>query len=390
MSGKESKVRRYPATRIADVESLLFGDVHLVVIHNENGEKGVGQSANWAYPSAVHEVVKTFREYLIGRDPFQIERHWQHLYRMGAFRGADLSAAVSAVDIALWDLKGRLLEVPVWELLGGRYRDHIPLYCIVGGATPEELAKASRWALAEGFSAVKFDPLPTGYQDMGLSKLIAEASRRTEAVRDEIGEKADLILEIHRKLTPLMASPLLAALDRFLPLFIEDPVQIDSIHVQGDVARKSPSPNGNGERLHSLWEFRELLEHGGSQYVRLDLGLAGGISHCKKIAALAEAYSSTVVSHNWLGPVLTAASIQLDAVIPNFLIQEYLPIADERPENNGLFQQWPRREGGIIRVPEAPGIGVELAATPSATVKFLDYELYDIPLRKDGSVAFAV
>ena len=148
--------------KIEEVESLLLGGAHFVRITTDQGLVGLGQSACWAYPEAVDAVIGTFRGYLLGQDPHQIERHWQHLYRMGPFRGSVLSGAVSAVDIALWDLKGQALQAPIWELLGGKYRDRIRLHLLMGGATPEEVHANALSAAAEGFTAIKFDPIPTG------------------------------------------------------------------------------------------------------------------------------------------------------------------------------------------------------------------------------------
>src|SRR6266704_1973301 len=146
--------------KITEVESLLLGGAHFVRITTDNGQVGLGQSACWAYPEAVDAIVHTFRGYLIGQDPRQIERHWQHLYRMGPFRGSVLSGAVSAVDIALWDIKGQIYQAPIWELLGGKYRDRVRLHLLMDGGTPEEVHARAKAAAAEGFTAVKFDPLP--------------------------------------------------------------------------------------------------------------------------------------------------------------------------------------------------------------------------------------
>src|SRR5579863_9048649 len=159
--------------RIADVESLVIGASHLVRVITDTGLVGLGQSACWGYPAAVHEVIQTFRAYLLGQDPRRIEHHWQYLYRMAPFRGSVLSGAVSAVDIALWDIKGQWLQVPIWEILGGKCRDKVRLHLLMEGGTPEEIAAQARAALAEGFTAIKFDPLPAGFQDMTLAAVIA-------------------------------------------------------------------------------------------------------------------------------------------------------------------------------------------------------------------------
>src|SRR5439155_25851 len=139
----------------------------------------------------------------------------------------------------------------------------------------------------------------------------------------------DVIIEMHRKLTPLQALPVSEACGQFRPLFVEDPIQIDSIQSQAEIARRLTVPFANGERLHTIWEFRELLVAGGSQYLRPDVGLAGGLTHVKKIAALAESFHAAVVTHNFLGPVLTAASVHLDVSIPKFVVQEYSKVDED-------------------------------------------------------------
>ena len=192
--------------------------------------------------------------------------------------------------------------------MGGRCRDKIRLHLLMGGDTPDEVASRASAAAEEGFTAVKFDPLPLGYQDMTQARLIRSARELVAAARGAVGDDVDIIVEIHRKLTPMVAVALGEALVEFRPLFYEDPIQIDSIMSQGEIAQRITLPVANGERMHTIWEFRELLAHGGPQYVRPDVGLAGGLTHCKKIAAVAESYHCAVVTHNYLGPILTAAS----------------------------------------------------------------------------------
>lgn len=374
--------------KIADVESLVLAGGQFVRITTEDGLVGVGQTACWGYPSAVQEIVRSCREYLIGQDPRRIEHHWQYLYRMAPFRGSALSGAVSAIDIALWDLKGQQLQVPIWELLGGRCRERIRLHLLMGGETPQQLATNARQAVRAGFTALKFDPIPSGFADLTLQGLVEAVAERVAAVRDTVGKDADLIIELHRKLTPLQAIPVAEALARFQPLFIEDPIQIDSIQSQAEIARRLSCALANGERLHTIWEFRELLVAGGAQYVRPDLGLAGGLTHCKKIAAIAESFHAAVVTHNFLGPILTAASVHLDVSIPNFLVQEYTT-ADEDLWASA-FPGTLRRVGGYLEVPEAPGLGVRLDQARLATIERRLWDPRRVPLRHDGSVALAV
>jgi galactonate dehydratase len=374
--------------KIEHVESLVLGDVHLVRIVTEDGKVGLGQSGCWGYPSAVHAVVETFRRALLGHDVDAIEHIWHYVYRMAPFRGSVLSAAVAAVDIALWDLKAQRYGVPIWQLFGGKVRDRIRLHLLLTGADPAAILESARAAVAEGFTAVKFDPLPATYHDMTQARLIRDTVELTAAVRDLVGPDVDLIIELHRKLTPLQAAPLLEALVPFHPLFVEDPIQIDSISSQGALALRSPVPLGGGERLHTIWEFRELLAQGGAQYVRPDIGLAGGLSHCRKIAAIAEAYHAAVVTHNCLGPLLTAASVHLDAAIPNFVVQEYT-LLDETPSLS-FFQTAVRRVGGYLSLPDVPGLGVIFDESAAGEVRVVGREVTVIPLRSDGSVAFSV
>lgn len=373
--------------KIESVESLRIGESHVVRIRTDSGITGIGQSACWGYPDAVASIVDVFKPWLVGQDPFRIEHIWQYLYRMGPFRGSVLGAAVSALDIALWDIKGKHFDAPVWELLGGKCRDKVRLHLLMGGNTPDDIVIRARQAVADGFTAVKFDPLAEGFADMTLDRLIKSTVDNVAAARETVGPDVDVILEIHRKLTPMNAIALAEALTQFNPMFYEDPIQIDSIASQSEIAQRITVPLANGERVHTIWEFRELLAYGGSQYVRPDLGLAGGLTHCKKIAAIAESYHSAVVTHNYLGPILTAASVHLDTSIPNFIVQEYTK-ADEAP-HNAIYKTALKREGGYITVPEAPGIGVELDEDLLASSSSSDRDL-TIPLRVDGSVAYSV
>jgi galactonate dehydratase len=380
---------KYQRMQIERVESLNLGGLHFVEITTDTGLSGLGQSACWAYPMAVDAIIAAFRGYLLGQDPRRIEHHWQHLYRMGPFRGSVLGAALSAVDIALWDIKGQFHQAPIWDLLGGSCRNRIRLHLLIlGDFGPEAIAAKVAEGMNQGFTAVKFDPIPVSAGDMALAQLVHEVTERVAAAREAAGRNVDLILEFHRRLTPLQALPVIEAVNRFHPLFTEDPIQIDSIVSQADLARRITAPIGNGERLNTIWEFRELLAHGGTQYLRPDLGLAGGITHCKKIAAIAESYHAAIVSHNFLGPVLTAASAHLDAAIPNFVVQEYSMI-DEGP-SAAAYTSSLQREGGYLLLPEQPGLGVRVDRHTDLWLSPYLTPLHETPLRADGSVAYSV
>ena len=374
--------------KIDKIESFFIGNGYVIRIHTDTGISGVGQTACWGYPEAVDSIINTFKKYLIGQNPLRIEHHWQYLYRMGPFRGTALSGAISAVDIALWDIKGKHFGVPIWELLGGNCRDKIRLHLLGGGGTPETMYEAAKAAVEEGFTALKFDPLVGSFQDMGVDRLVKTARDLVAAAREGGGPDLDLIVEVHRKLTPMNSILLESALAPFNLYFIEDPIQIDTITTQGELAKRMTTPLAIGERNVSIWEFREILEAGGPQYVRPDVGLAGGITHCKKIAALAEAYHSAVVTHNFLGPLITAASLHLDTSIPNFITQEYTK--GDESEAFAVYKVAYQREGGYIPIPEAPGLGIELDDSLIEQTPYQPMNTGTTLLREDGSVAYAV
>ena len=374
--------------KIDKIESFFIRNGYVIRIHTDTGISGVGQTACWGYPEAVDKIINTFKKYLIGQNPLRIEHHWQYLYRMGPFRGTALSGAISAVDIALWDIKGKHLGVPIWELLGGNCRDKIRLHLLGGGGTPETMYEAAKAAVEEGFTALKFDPVVGNFQDMAVDRLVKTARDLVAAAREGGGPDLDLIVEVHRKLTPMNSIVLESALAPFNLYFIEDPIQIDTITTQAELAKRMTTPLAIGERNVSIWEFREILEAGGPQYVRPDVGLAGGITHCKKIAALAEAYHSAVVTHNFLGPLITAASLHLDTSIPNFVTQEYTK--GDESEDFAVYKVAYQREGGYIPIPEVPGLGIELDDSLIEQNPYQPMNTGTTPLREDGSVAYAV
>lgn len=351
--------------RIDKVEGLLIGSDllganYVVRITTDTGITGVGQSGAWGFPDATQQIVEQYAGYLVGQDPLRIEHIQQTLYRMRPFRGNLVSGALSAIDIALWDIKGKHYGAPVWDLLGGKVRDKVRLHLLLEGGTPDEIHRNAKIAAEQGFTALKYDPLQSGYQDQTLARLIEGARDMAAAARDAVGLDVDLIFELHRKLTPMQGLVVAEALAEFRPLFIEDPIQIDSIMLQGELAKRFSFPLANGERMNTIWEFRDLLAAGGPQYVRPDLGVAGGITQVKKIAAVAESYHSALVTHNFQGPLITAAAIHVDVSIPNFITQEYLQLDESPRPADAVFRTACKRVGGYIPAPEVPGIGVTL------------------------------
>ena len=381
--------------RIASVEVLgvgceLTGEHTFVRLTTDTGSTGLGQSAGWGYPKGVAGVLQEMTPLLIGADPFRIEHLWHLAYRARPFRGNLLSAAVSAIDLALWDIKGKAVELPVWELLGGRTRDRVRLHVLVGGGTPDEIVSSVNWAVEEGFTAVKFDPLVHDYEEFSTAKLVASVTAMAAAAREAGGDEVDLIFELHRKLDPARAIVVCAALAQFHPLFIEDPIQIDSIETQAEIGRRIAAPVAMGERLGSIWEFSELLSHNVPIVVRPDVGLAGGLSACRKIAAIAAARHCGVSPHNFLGPGLTAPTLHLCTTIQNLVTMEYLPLDEDMTSSSAAFDTAVVRNGGYCEIPEAPGLGVSLVDDHALVAPVVERPFSkDGLLRWDGSVSSA-
>jgi len=371
--------------KITEVSAHHHGNALLVAVHTDSELIGVGESGCWAYPEAVGQVVATFAEHLVGTEVSRIEHHWHMMWRMGPFRGAVIGAAVSAIDAALWDIAGQRHGVPTHQLLGGPYRDRIRLHRAVGGADADALGEAARAAAAEGFTALKFNVTDTEV-DGSVNELVADAVARTTAVRDATDGRVDLIVEIHRSLTPQQVPAVLDALRPLRPLFVEDPIQIDTIDVQTGLLAHGLTL-GLGERWQSPWEVREALAAHGPFVVRSDVNMAGGITAARKIAAIAEASHAQVSWHNWLSPVSDAATLTVDAVIPNLLTHEHFPAG--LAVSDAIETDW-RVDDGHMLPPSTPGLGVRVAFDRLGHIDYLGRPLHEIPLRRDGSVAFAM
>jgi galactonate dehydratase len=378
------------SAEVVGVGCELTGQHTFVQITTESGITGLGQSGGWGYPQGVAGVIEELLPLLVGADPFRIEHLWHLSYRARPFRGNLLSAAVSAIDLALWDIKGKALELPVWELLGGRTRDRVRLHVLVGGGTPDEIVSSVNWAVEEGFTAVKFDPLVRGSENLSMAQLVSSACAMAAAAREAGGDEIDLIFELHRKLDPANAIVVCNALAQFHPLFIEDPIQIDSIEAQAQLGKHIASPIALGERLSSIWEFNELLSHEVPILVRPDVGLAGGLTGCLKIAAIAEAHHCGVAPHNFLGPGLTAPTLHLCTAIPNLVTMEYLPPDDDRTSSPAVLDTAVVRDGGYCKVPETPGLGLTLVPDHARVAPVVERPFSNEGLlRTDGSVAAA-
>ena len=333
-------------------------------IETDAGITGLGEAGNWGYLDATTAVIRKYEGYLLGRDPFRIEDTGQNLLRASYFRGSVIMSAISAIDIALWDIKGKALGAPVYELLGGRTRDKVRVYASPMArpdSSPEVMAERYRELKAQGFTAAKVmvggPPAPG---EEGFAARVGAAVRKVALCREAVGEDFDLILEVHRGMTLPEAVAFGRAVERYRPMVLEDPVPPDNCDTMAAVADKVNIPIATGERFISLREFQMLIARHGADYLRPDVCAIGGITTAKKVAALAEANDLLVIPHNPLGPVSTAACLQLCAAIPNLGIQE-LPGFCLNGAEDRMVKQPLRVEDGYLLLPDAPGIGVELA-----------------------------
>jgi galactonate dehydratase len=297
--------------------------------------------------------------------------------------------ALSALDIAMWDIAGKHFGVPVHQLLGGKTRDKARVYYHVFGDTREKLVQGIKDAKAKGFTAVgHLTPFLDESRDVPYFKThaakISDAIDTVGAYRDAVGNEVDLCIEIHRRLTPAEAISLGRGIEEFHPFFYEDPILPENFDAMEQVARHINIPIATGERLHTIHEFEMLLKRDAVQYVRPDVCMVGGITHAKKIAALAEAHYVGVVPHNPLSPVSTAACLQIAACIPNFALQEY-PLGEGESPKTEIVTSAVRQEGGYLIVPDAPGIGVELADDAAERHPFTP-RVVATRLHADGSV----
>ena len=350
--------------KITSVKAVPVDRYLFARIDTDEGISGLGESGAWGYLEASEAAINKFGRYLVGQDPLRIEHHWQYMYRFSHFRGAAIMGAISALDIAMWDIAGKHFNVPVHQLMGGRTRDKARVYYHVFGDTKEALIQGVKDAKEQGFTAVgHLTPFLDEERDVPFFKThvdkMRDAIETVGAYREAVGDDVDLCIEIHRRLTPAEAVVLARGIEQFHPFFYEDPILPENFDAMGLVAQNISIPIATGERLHSIHEFEMLLTRGAVQYVRPDVCMAGGLTHSKKIAAVAEAHYVGVVPHNPLSPVSTAACLQLAACIPNFAIQE-LPTGEHEPPKSDIVKSAVEVEDGFLIVPDTPGIGVEL------------------------------
>lgn len=326
--------------------------------------------------AAVRELME---RYVLGMDISRVEDVWQVLYRGGFYRGGPiLMSALAGIDQALWDLKGRALGTPIYELLGGPCRDRVRVYRWVGGDEPEEAAEEARAQVKAGFTALKMNVAGKLHPLEGPARIRGVVARIAR-VREAVGEGVDLALDFHGRVSPALAPRLVRSLDELSPFFYEEPVLPPLVPRLRYLKALTAVPLAFGERLYSRWDFAPFLEAGVLDIAQPDLSHAGGISECRRIAALAETYGALVAFHCPLGPIALAASIQVAAAIPNFLIQETslgihynegVELTDYLSDP-GLFTL----EGGYIPVPRGVGLGIEVdeGAVRAASARKTDW-----------------
>jgi len=368
--------------KITDVKVIPVNRFLFVEVHTDEGIVGLGESGCWGFLDASAEAVRSFATYLIGQDPLRIEHHWQYMYRSFHFRGAAIMGALSAIDIALWDIAGKYYNTAVYNLLGGKCRDKARVYYHVGGSTIDEMISNLKEAKAKGFTAVGHLS-PFLDEDRGApyyethAQKIGNAIERVRMYRETVGDEVDLCIEIHRRLKPAEAIALARGIEKYHPFFYEDPTTPDNFDSMALIAEHIDIPIATGERFHTPQEFAQLIRRNAVAYVRPDVCMCGGITGAKKIAALAEASDIMVVPHNPLSPVSTAACTQIAACIPNFALQEYpgddrvsateryighkIEKGEDQFRQRDVVKKTFTCENGFLMIPDSPGIGVELA-----------------------------
>lgn len=379
---KISAIKPYPA-RVGIRNQML------VKVETDQGVSGWGESGLSGREKAVTGAVEHYREFLIGRDPMQIGRIWQELYRSQYFEGGRvLQAAISAIDIALHDIKGKVLGVPVYDLLGGKQRDRIPTFASTGDELEGDAAiDRARELMAQGWQAVRFFPAGQSSKDIFEPReSIGPTARMLNMARELLGGDVALGVDYHHRLSVAEAASFCARLERGVLDFLEEPIRDETPEAYESLRRMTDIPFAIGEEFSSKWQFLPYVERGIHQFNRLDVCNVGGLTEAMKVAGWSEAHYVDLMPHNPLGPVCTAATIHLAAAVPNFAWAETR--APERKlgfDNAEIFPLQPRLEGAHYPVCDLPGLGVEVN---EAAVAAQSLQFWEAPhlTRRDGSV----
>lgn len=357
--------------RISDVKVFpIWGgnrNYLVVKIETDAGIYGIGESGLTWCEMAVKEIVLALREKLIGQDPTRKEHLWQVMFRGGFFPGAHaLSAAISAIDIALWDIQGKALGVPVYELLGGLCRDKVVCYTHCGGDGPaggsrlkagsyEDLVDQARGRMEKGWKFIRWG-LPHEGNLLEPQRAVRKCIEQFRVLREALGDDVELLCDVHTRLDPPEAIALCRAVEQYRPFFIEDPLRSENQASYRMLRQHVAVPLGVGEHYTSKWEFRELIEEDLINYARIDVCLVGGLTEARKVAGWCETHYIDLAPHNPLGPVSTAACLQLSLASSNFGVQELPNLPGMLSDIFPVQVEW---ENGYLLPPNRPGLGVE-------------------------------
>ncbi|NGM70730.1 galactonate dehydratase [Natronolimnobius sp. AArcel1] len=334
-------------------------------ITTSDGTVGWGEPVVEGRAKTVRTAVEELMDnYLLDEDPSRIEHHWQRLYRGGFYRGGPiLMSAISGIDQALWDIKAKQFDAPIYELLGGAARDRIRVYQWIGGDRPSEVGHAAVEKVDNGFTALKMNGT-SEMRRVDTPGAVQEARDRLSEVRDAVGDDVDIGVDFHGRVSKPMAKRLVEALEPYEPMFIEEPVLPEHNDALPEIAQHTTVPIATGERMYSRWDFKSLFKQGVVDVIQPDLSHAGGITEVKKIASMAEAYDVAVAPHCPLGPIALASCIQVDACTPNALIQEqslnihYNQTSDvlDYLADPTVFEY----QDGYVTLPTGPGLGINI------------------------------
>jgi len=328
----------------------------LLEIHTDEGYVGYGSPMNYEHGRTVMRAIEDMSEYLIGRDPRQIEDHWQVLFRTSYSRQMPiLLSALSGIEMACFDILGKSLSAPIWRLLGGSCRDRIRVYGSVGGNAPEECAARARQVVEQGFGALKMTPFSHPVRYIDTPAMAETIVSRVAAVRDAVGPEVDVAVDFHRAVSPAMAKLLLRELEPLKPMFVEEPTHPDNVDALLEITRSTVIPIATGERNTTRWGFREIVEKKAAAVLQPDIRHCGGILEMRKIASLAEVHYIAMAPHSAADAVGVAASIQTMAAVPNFLIMEF-----GGGNGEGLFRQPLSFRDGYVDLPTGPGLGIDI------------------------------
>jgi galactonate dehydratase len=379
--------------RITDYELFAVPPRWLFLrVETSDGRVGWGEPVVEGRTRTVREAVSELvDEYLLGEDPGRIEDHWQRLYRGGFYRGGPiLMSAIAGIDQALWDLKGKAFDAPVYDLLGGAVRDRVRVYQWVGGDRPSDVGDAAADRVDSGMTAVKMNAT-SELRHVDTPAAVQQAADRLAEVRDRVGDEVDVAVDFHGRVSKPMAKRLVTALEPYDPLFVEEPVLPEHNDALPELAARTSTSIATGERMYTRSEFKPVLESGAVDVIQPDLSHAGGITEVRKIAAMAEAYDVALAPHCPLGPVALASCLQVDAVAHNALIQEqslgihYNETTDvlDYLADPTVFDY----EDGYVSLPDGPGLGVDIDEDVVRERAGSDDWHNPVWRRDDGSVA---